>query len=364
MSPKNDASAPGTISPNHYLPALTGLRAVVAYLVFWHHYNPAVPGTFAHRLFSQGYVGVSVFFVLSGFLIHHRYAHAYLSQKNWSWRVYLQNRLARIYPLYALLLLVTVLIKVIMSRSVDGWLVWLDGTLLNGFFDAYKFGIIPQSWSLTVEVTFYGLAPLLFVGLKRLGAFRLTALLISVGLLVWGTVGQLDGTSFFRNLPFVWFYTFFGRSFEFVVGMWLARQWHRNRLSGCRFRGITGRMGLGIVGICVVWQTAFTSYGTAPTALLWSEVATYNGLLPVGIGLLFVRLLTRNSGGRNWLEQPVFQALGRSSYAFYLIHVGVIANGVQWAGVENKGLLFILLIGIAHILYRLVEKPLNQWLRG
>ncbi len=96
-----------SFQPERYIPALTGLRAVAAYLVFLHHYNPASPGTLAHRVFEQGYIGVTVFFVLSGFLMYHRYADAYFRQENWSWQRYLQNRFARIYPLYALLLLIT-----------------------------------------------------------------------------------------------------------------------------------------------------------------------------------------------------------------------------------------------------------------
>ncbi len=58
------------------------------------------------------------------------------------------------------------------------------------------------------------------------------------------------------------------------------------------------------------------------------------------------------------------QALGRSSYAFYLIHVGVVASGLQKIGVTNYGLLFVLLVAIAHALYRFVEKPLQQRLRA
>ena len=72
------------------IPALTGLRAVAAYAVFLHHYNPAPAGTFGYRLFAQGYVGVSIFFVLSGFLIHYRYANNVLTGRAWSWWAWLQ----------------------------------------------------------------------------------------------------------------------------------------------------------------------------------------------------------------------------------------------------------------------------------
>ena len=173
------------------IPALTGLRAIAAYLVFLHHYNPAATGTFANRLFEQGYVGVSIFFILSGFLIYHRYADEYFEQENWSWRTYLQNRFARIFPLYALLLLVTVGTNYLLGRTMNWPLLGVNLTLLKGFFDTYKFSGIAQSWSLTVEACFYLSAPLLFVFLRRWGALPLTAVLAIVGLGLWATVGQI-----------------------------------------------------------------------------------------------------------------------------------------------------------------------------
>ena len=341
-----------------YFPALTGLRAVAAYLVFLHHYNPALPNTVAYRLWAQGYIGVSVFFVLSGFLIYHRYADAYIEQKNWSWRRYLQNRFARIFPLYTLLLISTMGIDLAMSRAMSWPVFILNITLLKGFFETFKFSGIAQSWSLTVELCFYLSAPPLFAILRRRGAFFVTVGLISVGLLGWAAMAQLAGYDFSEKLPFIFFYTFFGRAFEFVAGMWLARRWQKNQLPIVRYA--TG-VGLILVGGCVLWQASINQFLTGSTGLAMSEVIVYNTVLPIGIGLLFIGLLREKSSLKSCLSHPIMQLLGRSSYAFYLIHVGVLASGLQKAGITNHWLLFGLLALLAHGLYSFVEKPLQRY---
>ena len=334
-----------------YIPALTGLRALAAYLVFLHHHNPALPGTLANSLFNQGYVGVSIFFVLSGFLIYHQYANAYLSSKKWSYRKYLYHRFVRIYPIYILLLLVTVGFHTFAGRPMRVWLFMLNLTLLKGLFESTKFSGLSQSWSLTVEVCFYGVAPLLFTGLQRWGVFRLTVGLIGVGLVLWLVAGQVVHMG---SLSFFLFYTLFGRSFEFVIGMALARQW-QSSVSPAHY---ASRTGLCLIVSCVCWQTCVAYYSTDFTYLLISEIVAYNGLLPIGIALFLAELIGRKTVLLRLFAHQISQALGRSSYAFYLIHVGVVANGLQKLGVANYGLLFGALVGIAHALYHFVERPL------
>ena len=342
----------------NYVPVLTGLRAVSAYLVFLHHYNPALPNTFVNRLLAQGYIGVSVFFVLSGFLIYHRYTADYFKRESWLWRRYLQNRFARIFPLYALLLIITVGVDSAMGRTMSWPVFMLNISLVKGFFDTYKFSGIAQSWSLTVELCFYLSAPLLFVTLQRLGAFVITVGLVSAGLLGWVAMAQLTGYSFTERLPFFFFYTFFGRVVEFVAGMWLARRWQKNELPAVRYA--TGA-GLIVMSSCVLWQALASQSLTSPAGLLLSEIIVYNTVLPIGIGLLFMGLLREKSCLKSFLSQPVMQSLGHSSYAFYLIHIGVAAGGLQRAGVTNHWLLFGLLVLLAHGLYNFVEKPLQRY---
>lgn len=349
----------GKLKRERYVPALTGLRAVAAYLVFLHHYNPAPPDTFANWLFTQGYIGVSVFFVLSGFLMYHRYADDYFAHTSWSWRTYLQNRFARIFPLYALILIGTVGVDTALGKPVSWPLSGLNVTLLNGFFDEYKFSGIAQGWSLTVEVCFYLSAPLLFVLLRRWGVFWLTVGLVGIGLLLWATVGQLAWHGLFSPLPFMMFYTFFGRAFEFIVGMWVAQKRRQYKLPIVRHATLWSLL---LIVICVLWQASVSGFITNPSSLFWHEVVVYNYVLPIGIGLFLMGLLREKSIIHLILSQPIFQHLGRSSYAFYLIHIGIIPSGLRRLGVANHWLLFGLLVMIAYGLYVVVEKSCQRWL--
>ncbi|MFD2933278.1 acyltransferase family protein [Spirosoma flavum] len=361
MKPTSHPALERRNEPLCYVPPLTGLRAIAAYLVFLHHYNPATPGSFANRLFAQGYIGVSMLFVLSGFLIYHRYADGYFKHKSWSWRNYLHNRFARIFPLYALLLLVTVGVNAMLGHTMSWPLLALNLTVTKGFFDTYKFSGIAQSWSLTVEVCFYLSAPFLFAALQRWGIFLLTASLVIIGAVLRATVGEAAWKGLFGSLPFVAFYTFFGRSFEFIVGMWVARRWHQNKLPDNQY---TTGVGFLIIVSCVLWQASFLMLTADPITLFWSEVVVYNYILPIGIGLFLLGLISQKSLVQHLLSQPIMQMAGRSSYAFYLIHIGVVASGLQKLGVTNNWLLFGLLVLTAHGLYSFVEKPMQQRIKA
>ncbi len=95
------------IDLKNYIPALTGVRALAAYLVFISHYADvfdtiAMPHACIRRFFNEFHIGVTIFFVLSGFLIAFRYFDSFQLNGDW-FKQYLKNRVARIYPMYFLL---------------------------------------------------------------------------------------------------------------------------------------------------------------------------------------------------------------------------------------------------------------------
>ena len=171
-----------SIKPAKYLPALTGIRAIAAYMVFLHHFNPFrsfvnFPNTLGYKLHSfcnELHIGVTIFFVLSGFLISLRYQGTVLFTESWLSR-YALNRFARIFPMYALITGITFLILTIgadydymkqysmfspFSKIVT---IILNFTLLKGFFANLKYTGIAQGWSLTVEECFYFTVPFVLV---------------------------------------------------------------------------------------------------------------------------------------------------------------------------------------------------------
>jgi peptidoglycan/LPS O-acetylase OafA/YrhL len=124
----------------------------------------------------------------------------------------------RIYPLY-LLILIIVLLKV----GTDNFTWFITLTLLKGLFEAYKFHGLAVAWTLTVEMTFYLFIPLIFYWRKRhISWGNILIGFWATGLLLWVLGSQLSFYTFFNSFQFVSIYTFFGRSFEFLIGLWLG----------------------------------------------------------------------------------------------------------------------------------------------
>ena len=95
---------------NNNYPALTGVRAIAAYMVFIHHndiFKENIFGKLIHDFFTEFHVGVTIFFVLSGFLICNRY----FEDENFNFKNYFVKRLARIYPMYFILTTITFIIS-------------------------------------------------------------------------------------------------------------------------------------------------------------------------------------------------------------------------------------------------------------
>lgn len=92
-------SPPAATPAKPYFPALTGLRALAAWLIFFYHTNPLDQQGLPGRIIAEFHVGVAVFFVLSGFLICLRYGSQLELSPQWLGN-YVRHRFARIYPLY------------------------------------------------------------------------------------------------------------------------------------------------------------------------------------------------------------------------------------------------------------------------
>jgi peptidoglycan/LPS O-acetylase OafA/YrhL len=96
----------------------------------------------------------------------------------------------------------------------------------------------------------------------------------------------------------------------------------------------------------------------------YPEIAINNFLLPACIAVFFYGLLKETTWITSLLSTRIFQVLGKSSYAFYLIHIGVIQQFLSKEVTGNTIFLFVLLNGIAIVLHYLIESPLQGVMRG
>ena len=382
----------------NYIPALTGVRALAAYMVFISHYEYLFDKSFPHfiqRFFFEFHIGVTIFFVLSGFLIAFRYYDNFQLTKDW-FKQYLKNRVARIYPMY-FLITAGAFVVYYFTRDpsvVQGFpnavvLFFMHITFVRGFFYNLVFTGVAQGWSLTVEECFYFSAPIIFYIIHRYGKYYLQILSITgFGFLMVLLFRNVDWYGFFGNFTFMMLYTFFGRCFEFFVGIKLAlmiRQQGFNRSNKLKFTYI----GFFLIFFCV-WLMSLLPVPQGWTAGLHHPlgIIVNNYLLSISIAAFFYGLITESTGMKKVLATPFVELLGKSSYIFYLIHLGYIYGfiykatnwlndktftlydkwNVDWhSPFEYEWLniiyAFILLNVVSVILFKFIEEPFNLFIR-
>lgn len=382
----------------NYIPALTGVRALAAYLVFISHYCYVFDGSFpqlVQRFFGEFHIGVSIFFVLSGFLITFRYYKNFHLTKDW-FKLYLKNRVARIYPMY-FLLTVCAFIYYFITRDESitrGFshpiaVLIMNITFVRGFFYQFWNTGIAQGWSLTVEECFYFSAPIVFLIAKKYNKFYLQPLILTAFALIMVLIfSHVNWYGFFSNFPFVMLFTFFGRCFEFFVGVQLARivlDKGFNRTNKITYTYI----GFILLFLCVlVMALQPIPKGWAAGVESPAGIIVNNYFLCIAVALFFYGLLTESTMLKEVLAHPFVELLGKSSYIFYLIHLGWMYNlfhagidalndavfslydqwGLSWHSpfeYDSLNLVyaFIILNALSIMLFKLIEEPLNHYIR-
>jgi peptidoglycan/LPS O-acetylase OafA/YrhL len=342
-------------------PALTGVRVVAAFMVYVHHFNPfevEIVGKNIHYFFDGFHVGVTLFFVLSGFLIAHRY----LDDADFEFKSYLQKRIARIYPMYFILTSATFISGYFLAKSYGSFgTYFLNISFLRGFFDDLKFTGIPQGWTLTVEETFYFLAPLFFIFIRKnkIMLIALPLCFIAIGFFLVQLFENSNLHGFMNSITFMLDYTFFGRVFEFFVGITLALIVKKDYCF--KFKHFTI---LGILGISLsIYLLSILEPFPKTDFLLFQKSSINNFFLPVfGIMPFFYGLINEKNLIFKILSSKYAILLGKSSYVFYLIHIGFFRSYLALIS-TNYMFLFLSLNIIAIILYLFLEKPLNSFLR-
>ena len=181
--------------PKHEIRPLTSYRMLAALLVFLFHFagipimpdHPNGASNVFQAILIEGHVGVSLFFVLSGFLITLRYVDRFI-ERTINIADYVRKRIARIFPLYLVVLLLTLLLNQEPLFVPENLIAF---TLTQGFFGDFQQAFVPTGWSLTVEETFYFVAPLVFLTMgyafRRISDSSRTQILWTIGLLLLWT---------------------------------------------------------------------------------------------------------------------------------------------------------------------------------
>ncbi len=360
------------------LPALTGLRFVAAAAVVAFHFVRwrFDPNGFLRQIMSCGFLAVGLFFVLSGFILV--YAHGEIrahdrSARRAVWRA----RFARVYPVYAL--------GMIFGAAVSlsfGWVHAKDFESLGG---ALKLGAVAfmltgvsrhtmflfnwAAWSLTSELLFYFLFPLVVEKLRSLPTRRLivfTSLATLFTLDVVAVYTKLDPDSLGRSLRigdeqvtlghYVKFFPLM-HVHEFAWGLLSGICWMRFYPY---FKAISSRVrDLGMLAIVVI----------ATTVAMLGEARIYlylhSGLLAPLFAMLVVLLASGPSLLSRALSMRPIVLLGEASYAIYMLHVPLFLLMDRWLeprlSANVRSLVCIVALSALSItVHHAFEKPLRN----
>jgi peptidoglycan/LPS O-acetylase OafA/YrhL len=344
------------------IPSLDGVRAVAALLVVYAH--AAMPGhhhVVAHLIKTRcGFLGVQIFFVLSGFLITTLMLREVARTGGLDLRMFYVRRFLRIIPAYAALLLVIAALQAFGRADLNSrdWLAALTYTV------NFQMSPLPReiyhAWSLSVEEHFYLLWPLLMATCSLAGC-RKAVLGCILGCLIFRWTVLLGFDQAPARVVDLWT---FARMDDIGMGCLLAflasdPAWrrHLDRIGGRKLLLVLAGGGLALNQMLC---TRYVGARLLPPAAFRLAAGLSNDVNAAGIALLLWAVMRFPSGwaGRLLNTRPMC-AIGAASYSLYLWHV--LFGREDMAFLDVFPLNVLLMIAAAFASYHLIEKPVLAW---
>jgi peptidoglycan/LPS O-acetylase OafA/YrhL len=338
---------------------LTALRFMAALWVVLYTFWPNLDVSVMPNLAAKGYLGVELFFVLSGFILSHVYLHAF-AEKRFSYRGFLWARIARVYPLHVFTLLGVMalgLAAVFVGMSIDASVLsWKSLPahllMLHAWGFASEAGWNHPSWSISAEWFAYLAFPLFALAAwplrKRPWAATAGAAVFLMGL--YAAFERLAGFPL-TEATFRWGALRIVPCFAYGCALYLVYR-----------RAPLPRAGLLAISAAVVMVAS-------ASVLAWDAVTV------LAAGLLILALASIPDGRAGWLGSKPAVYLGEISYSVYMVcapwQILAVNLAARATGAEDKRLHVLVWLGIilglivaAAATYHLIERPARQALRA
>lgn len=354
-----------------YITGLDGIRAIAVIMVLSYHLKLS--------LFKSGFLGVTVFFVLSGYLI----TGILISEVEEEGTIDLKNfwlrRIRRLVPAVMSMAVVIIFVSAVVNRviftkgckdflaSVLGFNNWWQIFNKVSYFEAA--GVpspFTHCWSLAIETQFYLIYPLILLGIYKLAKSRgegrvkrgllfagvtLLLALISVILMIVLFDPQKDASRVYYGTD--------TRAFSLLFGALLAIMWE--------YRMVPRRLSASVN--MVLGSVSFAALLVMTIAINGSSNFWYRGGQFVGT-ILTVLMVYAVSGRKTWLSRflsnPVLKWIGDRSYSLYLWHYPIIlliSKGIKaswWITLIE----IVLSVVLAELSYRFIETPIRHGIIG
>lgn len=354
-----------------YITGLDGIRAIAVIMVLAYHLKLA--------LFKSGFLGVTVFFVLSGYLI----TGILISEVEEEGTIDLKNfwlrRIRRLVPAVMSMAVVIIFVSAVVNRiiftkgckdflaSVLGFNNWWQIFNKISYFEAA--GVpspFTHCWSLAIETQFYLIYPLILLGIYKLVKSRgegranrgllfagvtLLLALISVILMIVLFDPQQDASRVYYGTD--------TRAFSLLFGALLAILWEYRMVP--RRLSASVNMVLGSVSFAVLLVMTIAINGSSN---FWYRGGQFFGTI------LTVLMVYAVSGRKTWLSRflsnPVLKWMGDRSYSIYLWHYPIIlliSKGIKaswWITLIE----IVLSVVLSELSYRFIETPIRHGIIG
>ena len=354
-----------------YITGLDGIRAIAVIMVLAYHLKLA--------LFKSGFLGVTVFFVLSGYLI----TGILISEVEEEGTIDLKNfwlrRIRRLVPAVMSMAVVIIFVSAVVNKiiitkgckdflaSVLGFNNWWQIFNKVSYFEAA--GVtspFTHCWSLAIETQFYLIYPLILLGIYKLAKSRgegrakrgllfagvtLLLALISVILMIVLFDPQQDASRVYYGTD--------TRAFSLLFGALLAILWEYRMVP--RRLSASVNMVLGSVSFAVLLVMTIAINGSSN---FWYSGGQFFGTI------LTVLMVYAVSGRKTWLSRflsnPVLKWIGDRSYSIYLWHYPIIlliSKGIKaswWITLIE----IVLSVVLAELSYRFIETPIRHGIIG
>jgi len=340
-----------------YRPEIDGLRAIAVGAVILYHSQITLLG---HQIFKGGFIGVDIFFVISGYLITSLIFKELITTGSFSFKHFYERRIRRILP---------VLLFVILVSLPFGWMYLLPSSLIDfsksilfslGFssnfyfyYSGQEYGAINgiskpflHTWSLSVEEQYYILFPILLLFIfKYFKKYLIHSLFI--GFII--SLILADWTS--RNFPSVSFYFIHTRIWEILSGSILA---YLEIIKNYKSKNKILNFILAIIGLLIIVYSIlfFNDDMFHPS---------FNTLYPILGTCLIIWFSNKNEIVGKMLSSKLFIWIGLISYSLYLWHYPIFSfvDETNIIGGNNflKIAIFILMIFLSIFSYLFIERP-------